>query len=393
MSRYQDIAPTNGRNNKIKVIHIYKDFDIYNGLIEEFLLLARMMDPAAYDFRVCVFNYKGSSFGERFQELGGNLDSLHSKWEDNPFIIYRLYKYLKQEKPHIVQTYILKPNLYGRIAALLAGIPVIISTELTLKNQAHSMPSRIRDLFLHPLNAFLNKYTDVVLCASDAIRKQWETTTLSGRVQVLNPYFDPSKLQQPDPRRAKSAVSDNKHWVIGTVGRLSEEKRHIDLLKAFHEVGKVFPEATLLIVGDGDMKDKLITLAAQWNLSHKIRFTGFQRNVCEYLAQMDVFVLPSRTEGFGIAVLEAMATGLPVIATKVGGIPELVVHDETGVLVKPLHHEDLSKAIVDLLSNPERMHIMGQKGKERALSSFSAAQFIHQHESVYKSALAAKGVL
>src|ERR1039457_2502847 len=174
------------KDGRTKVIHVYKDFDIYNGLMERFLILATMMDPAIYDFRVCVFNYKGSSFGKRFQDLGGKLDSLNSKWEDNPLIIYRLYQYLKREKPHIVQTYILKPNLYGRIAALLAGVPVVIATEVTLKNQAHSVASRLRDLLLHPLNALLNKYTDVILCGSDAIRRQWYTRTLAAKLKVLH---------------------------------------------------------------------------------------------------------------------------------------------------------------------------------------------------------------
>src|ERR1019366_10465186 len=106
-----------------------------------------------------------------------------------------LYKYLKLAKPHIVQTYILKPNLYGRVAALLAGVPVIISTELTLKDQAHSVLSRLRDLVLHPLNGCLNKYTDVILCASEAIKQEWHTKRVSAKLQVLHPYFDPSKLQ------------------------------------------------------------------------------------------------------------------------------------------------------------------------------------------------------
>jgi glycosyltransferase involved in cell wall biosynthesis len=394
MSKHPHVAvPTNGQNSRIKVIHVYKDFDIYNGLIEEFLLLARMMDPTTYEFTVCVFNYKGSSFGQRFQDLGGKLDSLNFRWEDNPLIIYSLYKYLKQAKPHIVQTYILKPNLYGRIAAILARVPVIISTELTLKNQAHSVPSRLRDLLLHPLNAILNKYTDVILCASDAIRQQWDTRALTARFKVLHPYFDPAKLQASDRRRDQTSLIGRDNWVIGTVGRLSEEKRQVDLIKAFDYVLKVFPKANLLIVGDGDMREKLTSLASRLGISGSVMFAGFQRNVFEYLDKMDVFVLPSRTEGFPIVLLEAMAVGLPVVASNVGGIPELVVNNETGMLVRPLRPKELSKAIVELLSDPERMCTMAEKGKRRVFSTLSAEQFIHQHESVYESALIAKGVI
>lgn len=394
MPKFARTVPVQGRkDSRTKVIHVYKDFDIYNGLMERFLILATMMDPAAYDFRVCVFNYEGSSFGRRFQELGGKLDSLNSKWEDNPLIIYRLYKYFKREKPHIVQTYILKPNLYGRIAALLAGVPVVIATEVTLKNQAHSVASRLRDLLLHPLNALLNRYTDVILCGSDAIRRQWYTRTLAGRLKVLHPYFDPSKLQHAANLRDRTSLTGRDNWVIGTVGRLSEEKRHVDLLKAFHDVRKVFPKATLLIVGDGDMRDGLTNLATRLGVSGSVTFAGFQRNISEYLNKMDVFVLPSRTEGFGIVLLEAMAMGLPVVASNVGGIPELVVNNETGILVRPLRHEELSRAIVELLSDPESMCTMAEKGKQHVLATHSAERFIHEHERVYQSALTAKGVI
>lgn len=150
-------------DQRIKVIHIYKDFDIYNGLIETFMIMAREIDDKQFDFKVCVFKYRGGTYGKRFCELGGQLDSLGAFWEDNPLIIWKLYNYLKKERPHIIQTYILKPNLYGRIAALLAGIPVIISTELTLRNQAPGRLKRMRDLFFHPINSYLNKYTDVVI--------------------------------------------------------------------------------------------------------------------------------------------------------------------------------------------------------------------------------------
>ena len=181
---------------KIKVIHIYKDFDIYNGLIERFFIISRAINRERFDFKVCVFNYKGSSFGEEFIQKGGTIDSLGMQWEDNPGIIYELYKYLKREKPDIVQTFILKPNLYGRVAALLARVPVIIATELTLRNQAPTKLSRIRDIFFHPLNSLLNRYSDLILCSSAAIAEQWRNKSIANRVKVVNPHFNTGKLPE-----------------------------------------------------------------------------------------------------------------------------------------------------------------------------------------------------
>lgn len=374
-------------SQKIKVIHIYKDFDIYNGLIETFMIMAKEINDKLFDFKVCVFKYSGSPYGNRFRELGGKLDSLDATWEDNPLIIWKLYKYLKQEKPHIVQTYILKPNLYGRIAAKLAGIPVIISTELTLRNQAPSRLRRMRDLFFHPMNACLNRYTDVIICASEAIKKEWQKRSIKDKLTVIYPPFDIAKL----PSLKKKPIKKNGDWIIGIVGRLSEEKRHIDLLKAFADVSLKFPAVTLQIVGDGYLRQDLERTAGELGISKIVTFTGFQENVYEYLEKMDLFVLPSRTEGSPLSILEAMAAGLPVISTNIGGIPEIVINNSTGLLVALENTDELSGAIVRLLSNPSAMKKMGENGRKRVMAHFHPGKFIEQHENIYKSQLSAKG--
>jgi glycosyltransferase involved in cell wall biosynthesis len=377
------------KGSRIKVVHIYKDFDIYNGLIDIFLLMARMISNELFDFKVCVFNYKGSIFGRQFRELGGKLDSLGAKWEDNPCIIYKLYKYLKKERPHIVQTHILKPNLYGRLAAKLAGVPVIISTELTLRNQAPTFLKRIRDLFFHPLNAYLNRYTNLIICVSEAIKRQWENKDINDKIRVVYPPFDISKISHLSLKRT---FEKNGEWVIGTVGRLSEEKRHIDLLKAFVKVSKVFPNTRLLIVGDGYLRKVLEETAEKFNLCNKVTFVGFPENVFMFLKEMDLFVLPSRTEGAPVSILEAMVMGLPVIATTAGGIPEIVINNQTGLLVNIGNFDELASAVIKLLSNPEEMKKMGENGRHRVLTHFHPKQFIDQYESIYKALVSAKGL-
>lgn len=375
---------------KIKVIHIYKDFDIYNGLIEEFLLMAREFDTRKIDFKVCVFNYNGSSFGRKFCELGGKLDSLNAAWEDNPLIIYKLYRYLKKEKPHIVQTHILKPNLYGRLAALLAGVPAVISTELTLRDQAPSVVKRFRDLFLHQINAVLNRKTDVIICASESIKKQWENDETRRRLKVIYSPFDMSQVPKMDHASAHNGVKTKGDWVIGIVGRLSEEKRHVDLIDAFKEISPLYPHARLLIVGDGYLRGKLERYADELAIRNKINFTGFVDTIAEYLEQMDIFVLPSRTEGSPISIMEAMVSGLPVISTKAGGIPEIVVDNETGLLVQPGQPQEIAKAIIRLLSHPDQMRTMGNKGRERIMTHFHPRHFISKHENIYSNLVAAK---
>jgi glycosyltransferase involved in cell wall biosynthesis len=131
----------------------------------------------------------------------------------------------------------------------------------------------------------------------------------------------------------------------------------------------------------------------QTDLREKVVFLGFQENVFKSLRKMDLFVLPSRTEGFGIALVEAMATGIPVIATSVGGIPEIVDDNINGILVPPGQPSDLAEAIITLLSNSDLAKKMADNGRQKALTNFHPKRFIAQHETLYQVMASAKGLL
>ena len=237
------------------------------------------------------------------------------------------------------------------------------------------------------MNACLNRSTDIIVCASEAIKREWQERNTENKLAVIYPPFDIARL----PALKERAIKKNGDWVIGIVGRLSEEKRHIDLLTAFADVLKKYPSTTLMIVGDGYLRNDLERKADELGIRKKVTFAGFQENVYEYLGKMDLFVLPSRTEGSPLSILEAMAMGLPVIATNIGGIPEIVIDKVTGLLVSLKNTDELSGAIVNLLSNPAMMQQMGENGKKRVMTYFHPGKFIEQHENLYKTQLSAKG--
>ena len=380
-----------GRENRIKVVYVYKDFDVFNGLIRTFLILAKRRKELRFDFKVCVFRDPASAFAEKFRADGGTLDSLGSASEDSPLIIWKMYRYLKRERPDIVHTFILKPNLYGRIAALAAGVPVIISNELTLRNQAPTPLRRLRDRFLHPLNGYLNRFTDHIICRSEPMRREWETPGLKEKMSVIPAPFDVELSRSIPGSELREAASGTREWVIGIVARLTEEKRHCDLLEAFAEVARTFDHCKLLIVGDGDKRGQLEALAKQKGIERKVEFAGFQENVSPYLSRMDLFVLPSRTEGTPLTIFEAMACGLPVVATNVGGVPDIVQQSETGLIVEPGRPSELARAIKQMLSEPAKMRTMGRKGKERVLRDFHPDNFIRKHEALYERSLGNRG--
>ena len=145
------------------------------------------------------------------------------------------------------------------------------------------------------------------------------------------------------------------------------------------------PRCQLLIVGEGPAREPLEALSCQLGLSDCTVFAGARRDIPRILPLLDLFVLPSLYEGFGIAILEAMAAGKPVVATAVGGIPEFVVPGETGLLVEAGNPAALADAIGSLLRDPERAKQMGIRGRARVLAAFQMSTVVRRHEQVYEA--------
>jgi len=157
------------------------------------------------------------------------------------------------------------------------------------------------------------------------------------------------------------------------------------------EAGK--PVCQVLIVGEGPAEKTLRALSEQLGIGSRVVFAGMRRDIPQLLALMDIFVLPSLYEGFGIAILEAMATGKPVVASTVGGIPEFVVSGESGLLVPPGDSIALAAAIRQLLDQPERAKLMGRRGQEHVRQYYSIESVVRQHEQLYEMCVAQTSTL
>jgi glycosyltransferase involved in cell wall biosynthesis len=171
--------------------------------------------------------------------------------------------------------------------------------------------------------------------------------------------------------------------VIGSVGRLEEEKGFDMLLRALADV----PGATAVLVGDGSRKPELAKLADQLGVSARVVFTGWSDEPRRHLTTFDLYVLPSRVEGFPLAVVEAMLAGLPVVASTVGSVADAVLDGETGLLVPAENPEALASAIGTLLADPDRMREMGNRGREVARRQFTARAMAARFESLYEELL------
>jgi glycosyltransferase involved in cell wall biosynthesis len=175
--------------------------------------------------------------------------------------------------------------------------------------------------------------------------------------------------------------------VIGTIGRLNEQKGHIFLIKSAQQILEAFPECIFIIVGDGPLKQTLSAEVVEAKLENHFKFTGVLEDIPEILAAMDLFVLPSMAEGLPIALLEAMAAKKPIIATKVGAIPKVVIPNESGLLITPKNVSGLINSVTELLGNKNKARMLGENGYRLILQKFSSKIMAQKYTEVYESLL------
>lgn len=178
--------------------------------------------------------------------------------------------------------------------------------------------------------------------------------------------------------------------VLGTIGRLDPVKGHRFLLEAMPDIIRRWPKARLLVIGPGELDVALKGQAELLAIGANVHFLGMRQDVRRLLSVLDVFVLPSLSEGLSLALLEAMASGIPVVATRVGGNPEIIEHGRTGFLAQPEDPRDLAVNLVKLLSDPGAMQQFAQQGLERVRQHFSVGQMVDRYRDLYVRLLSAR---
>lgn len=258
----------------------------------------------------------------------------------NPCVIFKLYRFIKKIKPDIVHTHLFFASFYGQIAAQLSNTPALC-TEHNVSNWQRRQWLVKRGL------AIYCRLTHHIIAVSSVVKNAMiETGIPEFKISVLHNAINiKSFLCDRNDNNA-----EKRKLIIGTVGRLDYRKgidvllRAIALLQKQHAI-------KCIIIGDGPEKDNLKRLSQQLKIENDVDFKGAQTNIRPYLQQMDIFVLPSRSEGFGVALLEAMAAKLPVVGADTGGITEIISHKENGLLFETENEADLAEKIGYLLEN------------------------------------------
>ncbi|MES1926952.1 group 1 glycosyl transferase [Salinisphaera sp. T31B1] len=208
----------------------------------------------------------------------------------------------------------------------------------------------------------------------------------ASKVTVINNgVASPIRSTWDDKAKLREALGLTEEYVVvGSVGRMEDEshKRFGDLIKAFSRLAT--PLTRLLLVGDGGERPGLEALCERLSIRDKVLFVGYQADTYKYYELMDIFALASEREAFGLVNAEAMRCSLPVVATRVGGIPDVVEHEKTGLLVPPRDVDAMAKSLFRLISDPSLRECMGAAGKLRADREFSAEGYVARVESLYQ---------
>lgn len=204
--------------------------------------------------------------------------------------------------------------------------------------------------------------------------------------------FSPAREPGPDREAIRAELGINPNGlVIGTLGRLTAIKAQGDLVEAFAALRAQCENAWLLLVGDGEERQHLLAKARELGMQDRLVLPGWRQDIYAALGAMDIFALPSLNEGMGKALVEAMYAGLPCVATRVGGVPELVGDSEVGLLVEPSSPGELGRALIELAGDPERRRQMGEAGRRRA-PEYGVEQMVIKIEALYEEVLAEKGL-
>lgn len=336
------------------------------------------LDRSSWNPRVYCLGPPGY-FTEILESRGIFVNCFHARGLTSfPRILVELTKALREFRPALLQTFLFHGNLAGRFAGRLAGIPKIVSGIRVAER---------RSRWYGRLDRWTNGLVDQNVCVSQGVADfSLHSTGLSASKLIVIPNgVDPNTIANAQPVDLSSLGIRSDSPLVITIGRLEEQKGISYLLQAAVEILKKHPDCHFLIVGEGPDRASLEQQARKLGISLAVHFTGGRPDVPGLLKSACTFVLPSLWEGMPNALLEAMAAGLPVIATSVEGSREVVQSGINGVLVEPARSDALSQAILMVLNDSTTAAALGREAQNTILKNFTTNAMIRAYEDLYRN--------
>lgn len=350
-------------------------------------LYLKYLDKEKFSARVCVFADRGGNpLAVEIEKLDIQVDLLPVNKLRDLSALPRLVTYIKDKNFDILHTQLSFANTLGSIASSLAGVPSL-STLHTLKNPSKGTSSFWR---FQLMGFCLRLFSDRIISVSEATRiynneklklPEKKTLTLFNGIEI-------DKFQTLNDRKKAIFKQElripESSKVVTTVAVLRKEKGLQYMIEAMPEIIHEVPDVTYLIVGDGEYRSELETVSAETGVSDRVKFVGYQEDVSNFLSISDLFVLPSLTEALPTVLAEAMVVGVPIIASEVGGIPEMIRHNHNGILVPPKNVNMLAQATLRLLTKDILLAEMcAENGKKFVYEKFNITTQIKMLEEIY----------
>jgi sugar transferase (PEP-CTERM/EpsH1 system associated) len=323
----------------------------------------------------------------RVEELGGAVVSLDKRPGIRPGLFDRLRRALRRWRPDVVHTHQIPTLFYTGPAARALGRVRVVHTE-------HGLPLFRDSVRARCVGRLSAAFCDRFFCLTEEMARAVKRYRVARprKVLLIRNGIEPENYTRPgDPAALRAALGiPEGAAVIGTVGRLAEIKQYDVLLRAFARVKRAAPDAHLVLVGDGPLGPSLRQLAETLGINGYAHFVGYQTNVSEYLHAMNCFVLPSRSEGTPQAVLEASVARVPVVATRVGGLPEVIDDGRTGILVPSGDEDALTREITRVIRDTELAARLGMAARARVQSMYGVARMAREYHRHYVELLSGK---
>jgi len=364
-------------NKIVTVLHIMPSILSPAGTPRKLLSLVQNCNREKFRHVFLLFCNHADNLSEAIRRAGGIVEEVTRPRNYDVRLLSDIIKIIRKYKVNIINTHFARADIYGAVAGSLLGIPVIKSVHSIVWNGS---------FLLQKIDGLLSQLRVCTLCNSEATRRAVISQTGSKNTKVIyNGVPNHAVYLTPDQKKIKRNELDlpSDAFVTIHVGGMIGLREQAVIIKAVKKCTDAGMDIYHVFVGDGPLRKNLEAESRELGLDRRVRFLGYRRDVPELNAMSDVFVNTAREEGFGIAVVEAMQAGLPVVLANAGALPELIEEGACGLLVPPGDAGALASALITLAENPVRAQLLGAAGQKRAEHSFSIQRYVQDMENLY----------
>ncbi len=347
------------------------------------LAIAKKIDKQLFDPLIIVLqaeNDEPPPLVSEARTIGLRVEIVKLKGRFDSSAISKLRNLLLENKIHILHTNEYRSDIIGFMATRGTGIKTMATAHGWL-----NVDFKIK--FYEWLDSLFLRFFNMVVSVSNAMKNELiKAGVPTGKLKVIENAIDYTDIQGGEGLNIRGKIGAGPDTVIvGSVGRLSLERGYSYFLSAAREISIKFPQTKFLLVGDGVLRESLTIQTQKLGIKEKISFLGFRKDMKDIYSAIDIFVSSSLRESFGLALIEAMAAGKPVVATALGIAPEIIKNGENGFLVTPGNPAEISEALSILLSNDDKRREMGASAKRTIESRFSQQKMVKEYEAIYRS--------